>query len=187
MSVHHLVAEANGVHQRPHHSLRSGHLYQREIDDAAKLAEELRSLLVSFNEIRPHGALGQPPPLAVHLAGPHLFRRRISKSAVTGTPVLASAERSERGRPPRRSSAAPAGAAPASSVGTNRRRARASPRPQITGTSMAAPEGSLVQLAPTAPTVTAPIATISEMPRRWPSKTKPATAAIAGSMQIRTP
>ena len=56
---------------RFHQSLKYGHLYQREIDNAAELAEEVRSFLVSFNEIRPHEALGQRPPLAVHLAEPH--------------------------------------------------------------------------------------------------------------------
>ena len=74
VGAHHLVAETNVVVERFHHSLKHEHLYQREIDNTAELAEEVRSFLVSFNEIRPHEALGQRPPRAVHLTEPHLFQ-----------------------------------------------------------------------------------------------------------------
>jgi hypothetical protein len=55
-------------------SLEREHPYQREVETAADLAEEVASFPISFNEIRPHKSLGQRPPLAAHLGEPHLFR-----------------------------------------------------------------------------------------------------------------
>jgi transposase InsO family protein len=47
-------------------TLKYEHLYQREIDQAGTLAEEVESFRALFNEIRPHESLGQRIPLAVH-------------------------------------------------------------------------------------------------------------------------
>jgi transposase InsO family protein len=88
----------NGVVERFHESLKYEHLYQREIDNAAELAEELRSFLVSLNEIRPHEALRQRPPLTVHLAEPHLFRGRLSRLLDIGHRQPASTSSTEPGR-----------------------------------------------------------------------------------------
>jgi len=62
------------VVERFNRSLKYEHLYQREIADATELAEEVEAYLSLYNEIRPHQALGQRRPLAVHRADPHLFR-----------------------------------------------------------------------------------------------------------------
>ena len=42
------------------------HLYQREIANAAELAEEVAAYLVLYNEIRPHESLGLETPLSSH-------------------------------------------------------------------------------------------------------------------------
>ena len=64
----------------PFTGMKYEHLYQREIETATDLAQEVEGFPVSFNEIRPHEALGQRPPLDVHLAGPHLFRGALQVS-----------------------------------------------------------------------------------------------------------
>ena len=69
----HYAPETNGVVERFHQSLKYEHLYQREIEQAATLAEEVAEFLRSFNEVRPHEALGQRIPLAVHRGDQHLF------------------------------------------------------------------------------------------------------------------
>jgi putative transposase len=70
----HYAPETNGVVERFNRSLKYEHLYQREIADAAELAEEVAAYLSLYNEIRPHQALGQRRPLAVHRGDSHLFR-----------------------------------------------------------------------------------------------------------------
>jgi hypothetical protein len=60
--------------ERCRRSLEYEHLYQREIADAAELAEEVAAYLSLCNKVRPHQTLGQKRPLAVHRADPHLFR-----------------------------------------------------------------------------------------------------------------
>jgi transposase InsO family protein len=69
----HYAPETNGVVERFHRSLKYEHLYQREISQAAELAEEVEAFLTLYNEIRPHESLGQHPPLAMHRADQHLF------------------------------------------------------------------------------------------------------------------
>ncbi len=70
----HYAPETNGVVERFNRSLKYEHLYQREIADAAELAEEVAAYLALYNEIRPHETLGQRRPLAVHRGDSHLFR-----------------------------------------------------------------------------------------------------------------
>lgn len=69
----HYAPNTNGVVERFHRSLKYEHLYQREIANAAELAEEVRAFLATFNEVRPHESLGWHRPLALHRADPHLF------------------------------------------------------------------------------------------------------------------
>ena len=69
----HYAPETNGVVERFHQSLKYEHLYQREIEQAATLAEEVAEFLGSFNEVRPHESLAWRQPLAMHRADPHLF------------------------------------------------------------------------------------------------------------------
>jgi hypothetical protein len=45
-----------------------------ETEQAAVLAEEVQSLLATFNEVRPRETLGQQRPLAVRRTDPHLYR-----------------------------------------------------------------------------------------------------------------
>ena len=52
--------------ERFYRSMKYEHLYQREIANAAELAEEVKAYLVTFNEVRPHETLGQRPPLELH-------------------------------------------------------------------------------------------------------------------------
>ena len=47
-------------------SLKSEHLYQREIGQAAELAEEVGEVLELFNCVRPHESLGWRQPLTMH-------------------------------------------------------------------------------------------------------------------------
>jgi len=70
----HYAPETNGVVERFNRSLKYEHLYRCEIANAAELAEEVADYLALYNEIRPHQALGQKRPLAVHRQDPHLFR-----------------------------------------------------------------------------------------------------------------
>ena len=70
----HYAPGTNGVVERFHRSLKYEHLYQREIANAAELADEVADYLVLFNEVRPHEALDQRRPLPVHRGDPHLFR-----------------------------------------------------------------------------------------------------------------
>lgn len=70
----HYAPETNGVVERFNQSLKYEHLYQREIDHAATLAEEVDAFLLMFNEVRPHESLGWRQPLAVHRGDQHLFR-----------------------------------------------------------------------------------------------------------------
>jgi hypothetical protein len=69
----HYAPETNGVVERFNQSLKYEHLYQREIDQAATLAEEVESFLILYNEVRPHESLGWRAPLAMHRADQHLF------------------------------------------------------------------------------------------------------------------
>ena len=66
--------ETNGVVERFNRSLEYEHLCQREISDAAELAEEVAAYLTLYNEIRPNETLGQRRPLAVHRGDSHPFR-----------------------------------------------------------------------------------------------------------------
>jgi len=66
--------KANGAVERFSQTLKYEHLYQREIANAAELAEEVKAFLVTFNEVRPHETLGQRPPLASYREDPYLFR-----------------------------------------------------------------------------------------------------------------
>ena len=70
----HYAPETNGVVERFNQTLKYEHLYQREIEHAATLAEEVGSFLSLYNEVRPHESLGQRPPLVMHRADQHLFR-----------------------------------------------------------------------------------------------------------------
>jgi len=68
------------VVERFNRSLKYEHLYQREIADAAELAEEVASFLATYNEIRPHESLGQRRPTACIAAittylGPQLSKK----------------------------------------------------------------------------------------------------------------
>ena len=53
---------ASGTVQRFPNSLKHEHLYQREIEHAAVLAEEVRSFLATFNDVRPHESLAWRQP-----------------------------------------------------------------------------------------------------------------------------
>lgn len=55
-------------------SLRYEYLYQREIEQAAELAEEVEAFRALYNEIRPHESLGQRIPLSINRGDHHLFR-----------------------------------------------------------------------------------------------------------------
>jgi len=70
----HYAPETNGVVERLNRPLKDEHLFQREIADAAELAEEVEAYLSLYNEVRPQQTLGQERPLVVHRADPHLFR-----------------------------------------------------------------------------------------------------------------
>lgn len=70
----HYAPETNGVVERFNQSLKYEHLYQREVEHAATLAEEVEAFLVLFNEVRPHESLGQRRPLVIHRGESHLFR-----------------------------------------------------------------------------------------------------------------
>ena len=65
--------EINGGVEHFNRSLKFEHLYQREIDHAATLAEEVEESLKKFNEVRPHEPLGQRIPLSIHRGDQHLF------------------------------------------------------------------------------------------------------------------
>jgi putative transposase len=69
----HYAPQTNGVVERFNRSLKYEHLYQREIGQAAELAEEVESFLTLYNEVRPHEALDFRPPLHVHRSDQHLF------------------------------------------------------------------------------------------------------------------
>jgi len=69
----HYAPETNGVVERFNRSLKYEHLYQREIDQAATLAEEVEAFLRLYNETRPHEALDFKIPLHVHRSASHLF------------------------------------------------------------------------------------------------------------------
>jgi transposase InsO family protein len=62
----HYAPNTNGVVERFHRSLKYEHLYQREIANAAELAEEIAAYLQLFNKVRPHESLGQRRPHGVH-------------------------------------------------------------------------------------------------------------------------
>jgi len=66
--------ETNGVSSASTRRPGYEHLYQREIEQAATLAEEVEDFLATFNEVRPHEALGQRIPLAMHRGDQHLFQ-----------------------------------------------------------------------------------------------------------------
>ena len=59
-------SNSNGVVERFHESLKYEHLYQREIANAAELAEEVAAYITLYNEARPHESLALEPPLAIH-------------------------------------------------------------------------------------------------------------------------
>lgn len=69
----HYAPQTNGVVERFNRSLKYEHLYQREIGDAAELAEEVAAFLETFNEVRPHESLEWRQPLAMHRGDHHLF------------------------------------------------------------------------------------------------------------------
>jgi transposase InsO family protein len=69
----HYAPQTNGVVERFNQSLKYEHLYQREIDQAAELAEEVDAFLDLYNSVRPHEALGFRRPLETYLEEPHLF------------------------------------------------------------------------------------------------------------------
>lgn len=69
----HYAPETNGVVERFNRSLKYEHLSQREIANAAELAEEVEAFLGTFNEVRPREALDFRPPLHVHRSSQHLF------------------------------------------------------------------------------------------------------------------
>jgi len=49
-------------------------LYQREIANAAELAQQVAGYLVTFNEMRPHESLGHEIPRAIQRGESHPFR-----------------------------------------------------------------------------------------------------------------
>jgi transposase InsO family protein len=61
------------VIERFNRSLKYEHPYQREVDHASTLAEEIEEYLLMFNEIRPHESLRWRQPLAMHREDPHPF------------------------------------------------------------------------------------------------------------------
>jgi transposase InsO family protein len=60
--------------ERFNRALKHQHLYQREIEPVAELAEEVEAYLALYNEIRPHEALGRKRQLLVHRGDSRLFR-----------------------------------------------------------------------------------------------------------------
>jgi putative transposase len=70
----HYAPQTNGVVERFTQSLKYEHLYRREIDQAAELAEEVKNFLKLYNEVRPHEALDFRRPLEIYLEDPHLFQ-----------------------------------------------------------------------------------------------------------------
>jgi putative transposase len=70
----HYAPETNGVVERFNQTLKYEHLYQREIEQAATLAEEVANFLRTFNEVRPHESLGQRQPHGVHRGDHHLLQ-----------------------------------------------------------------------------------------------------------------
>ena len=70
----HYAPDTNGVVERFNQTLKYEHLYQREIEQAATLAEEVANLLRTFNEVRPHESLGQRQPHGVHRGDHHLLQ-----------------------------------------------------------------------------------------------------------------
>jgi transposase InsO family protein len=62
------------VVERFNRSMKYEHLYQREIANAAELAEEVKAFVVTFNEVRPHETLGQRPQLEMHRLDQPLFQ-----------------------------------------------------------------------------------------------------------------
>jgi Integrase core domain len=70
----HSAPETNGFVERLDQTRKYEHLYQREIEQAAVLAEEVEAFLALYNEVRPHESLGQRIPFAMHRGDQHLFR-----------------------------------------------------------------------------------------------------------------
>lgn len=70
----HYAPQTNGVVERFNQSLKYEHLYQREIDQAWGLAQEVESFLHLYNSVRPHDAIGFKRPLEICLEDPHLFQ-----------------------------------------------------------------------------------------------------------------
>ena len=69
----HHAPQTNGVVERFNQSLKYEHLYQREISQAAELAEEVDAFLHLYNTVRPHEAPDFRRPLEIYLEEPHLF------------------------------------------------------------------------------------------------------------------
>jgi putative transposase len=69
----HYAPQTNGVVERFNQSLKYEHLYQREISQAAELAEEVEAFLHLYSSVRPHEALDFRRPLEIYLEDPHLF------------------------------------------------------------------------------------------------------------------
>ena len=65
--------EADKMGEYFNRSLKYEHLCQREIEQAAELAEEVAAYLELYNEVRPHEALGQRIPLAAQRGDQRLF------------------------------------------------------------------------------------------------------------------
>ncbi|MDY0087957.1 MAG: integrase core domain-containing protein [Coriobacteriia bacterium] len=65
----------NGVVERFNRSLKYEHLYRLEIDDAARLMDEVAAFVELYNDIRPHEAIGDLRPVDAH-TGSHLFQAR---------------------------------------------------------------------------------------------------------------
>lgn len=71
--IRHYASNTNGVVERFRRSLKHEHLCQRQIANAAELADEVVAYLELFNEVRPHESLGQRQPLLVYCQDPHRF------------------------------------------------------------------------------------------------------------------
>lgn len=63
----HHAPETNGVAERFNRSLEYEHLCREEIRDVIALRDEVEAYRALYNWVRPHGSLGQLPPMARYL------------------------------------------------------------------------------------------------------------------------